>query len=708
MFEATDVLFGIQRTAMAAIGPPLRGAPPAVMRVGLGRAGEFNMPNGLQSAQLIHSSYDFMTAEGRLPRSAASLFPFTILSKTSVSLVVIDTRSKAQVAVTQLSTPIKVKIAIDQNIVAQGTQSRYGASCAHYIRAQPGDLGGLSFDGCTAVERNQDFVECECTHLTEFVAAIDPTIQACGDGIIQAGDECDDGNTASEDGCSPSCKIEKGASCWRTGTPPIEKSECCAPCNAGSYRKACTYMSADGADGICSKCPVNTYKPARGSWNTQCADCPAGQLSGLGASSCEAEAPCAVGFYRPQEGESCRACLLGTYKTGQGAEQCVPFASCPPGRELQGYSITTPGTCEPCPESTYKDTIGFWSTRCTPCPTGSSSITKGNKQRDSCECTTGYQQSTAAPPAFCQDVDECLATPCPAVNKCINLPGTYACASHVCGDGFTVSDEKCDDKNLANSGDQSARSRPAQASVSCLCSSFSEGACKRRHRVKGRVGSCPRYLRGISNTDISEILDLKNIARSTKSSPPPLFSPQTDAAARALLRPTGSVSRLQKPPCQFAPATPLTTLPPGVQNARSSAGTLPRAALLLSFLPRTRARSLSLDLARALSVSVSLSRACARSVFLARSLSRSRSLSLDPALDLAFSVSVSVSLARALSPSLVYTDSFTFTYIIAHSTVSSPQLPIHMWRRGQMRPRRQQRRHGHRRGPLPVQPTLLC
>ena len=490
VFEASDVLLGIQRTAMADIGPPPHGALLAVMRVGLGRAGEFIMPNGLQSAQLTHSSYDFMTAEGRLPRSAASLFPFKILSKSSVSLVIIDSRSKAQVAVTQLSTPIKVRIAIDRNIVGEGTQSRHGASCAHYIRAQPGDMGGLSFDGCTTVELNQDFVECECTHLTEFVAAIDPTIQACGDGIIQAGDECDDGNTASKDGCSPGCKIEEGASCWRTGTPPMEKSECCAPCDAGSYRQGCTYMSADGADGICSPCPVNTYKPARGSWITQCADCPAGQLSGRGASSCATEPPCAVGFYRPQEGDLCRACLLGTYKTGQGAEQCDSFASCPPGRELQSYSISTPGTCEPCPESTYKDTTGIWSTRCTPCPTGSSSVTKGNNQRDSCKCATGYQQSSAAPPALCQDVNECLATPCSAVEKCINLPSTYKCVSAVapvCGDGFTVSDEKCDDKNLANSGDRSALSRPAQAC--CLCSSFSYEACRRRHKVKGsRVG----------------------------------------------------------------------------------------------------------------------------------------------------------------------------------------------------------------------------
>jgi len=35
----------------------------------------------------------------------------------------------------------------------------------------------------------------------------------CGDGSVDANEECDDGNTQADDGCSPSCTVEQGFSC---------------------------------------------------------------------------------------------------------------------------------------------------------------------------------------------------------------------------------------------------------------------------------------------------------------------------------------------------------------------------------------------------------------------------------------------------------------------------------------------------------------
>jgi cysteine-rich repeat protein len=473
-FDADDASLGIQRTALAGLE--------GTMRVGLGSSGEFTMPNGLQSAQLTKSSYDFMTAEGLLPRDPSTFFSLTILSPSSVSLVVIDSASKQQVSVTSLASPIKVRISIKRDMVGGGANWQNGASCAHYIGAQSGGASSLSFDGCTTFQLTEQFVECDCTHLTEFVAAIDPSIQSCGDGIIQAGEDCDDGNTNFKDGCSPSCQIEPGAQCWRTGTAPMERSECCAPCDAGSYRLGCTLMSDTGADGSCALCPVNTYKAVRGNWDTQCADCPAGELSGTGATTCATEAPCAAGSYRPQEGASCRACLTGTYKEAEGdaTEQCKPYGTCALGSQLMGHTTSLPGTCEPCPPSTYKDTIGIWSTRCTPCPTGSSSTTRGNDQRDSCKCGAGYEQSQADPPAFCQDVNECLDTPCDPSVDCINKPGTYECVSTVCGDGFTVQEEACDDKNLVNAGDRCALFRLVHRC--CQCPALALGTLSHKPR----------------------------------------------------------------------------------------------------------------------------------------------------------------------------------------------------------------------------------
>jgi cysteine-rich repeat protein len=45
----------------------------------------------------------------------------------------------------------------------------------------------------------------------------------CGDGFVEAGETCDDGNTTNGDGCSSTCHIESGSVC--SGMP----SECGTP-----------------------------------------------------------------------------------------------------------------------------------------------------------------------------------------------------------------------------------------------------------------------------------------------------------------------------------------------------------------------------------------------------------------------------------------------------------------------------------------------
>ena len=430
------------------------------MRVGEGKAGQFTLSAPLQSADLTQLSYDFMTAEGKLPKNASTLFGVSVLSPSSVSLVVISSNTKQPIRVNSVGTPIKVRIAIDKTLgVEQGSNWQNGLSCAYYVNAPTNSangLGSLSFEGCEALQSREDFIECKCDHLTEFVAAIDPSKTNCGDGIIQsapadgsAAEECDDGNTDGLDGCSPGCQIEEGAQCWSVGT----KSECCAPCNAGSQRIGCILMG-NGTDGICELCPPNTSKATRGQWDSKCTDCPKGQVSGTGATSCAIEAPCDAGNYRPNEGDSCRPCAAGTFKANQGAanDQCLPFRKCSPGRTLVGYSTTQDGSCELCASSTYKDSIGTWSTKCTPCPAGSSSSTTGNTQRDSCVCGNGYETSPDEAPAFCKDINECTQGTSGCLSTCVNTAGSFLCTTKVCGDGLKFVDEACDDGNT-NNGD---------------------------------------------------------------------------------------------------------------------------------------------------------------------------------------------------------------------------------------------------------------
>ncbi len=44
---------------------------------------------------------------------------------------------------------------------------------------------------------------------------------SCGDGLLDGGEQCDDGNTVSGDGCSGTCTIETVASCTITFDPPL-------------------------------------------------------------------------------------------------------------------------------------------------------------------------------------------------------------------------------------------------------------------------------------------------------------------------------------------------------------------------------------------------------------------------------------------------------------------------------------------------------
>ncbi|MBK6577725.1 MAG: DUF4215 domain-containing protein [Sandaracinaceae bacterium] len=51
----------------------------------------------------------------------------------------------------------------------------------------------------------------------------------CGNGVIQSGESCDDGNRANGDGCSDTCTIENGYSC--IGAP----SDCDMVCSARAF-----------------------------------------------------------------------------------------------------------------------------------------------------------------------------------------------------------------------------------------------------------------------------------------------------------------------------------------------------------------------------------------------------------------------------------------------------------------------------------------
>ena len=53
-----------------------------------------------------------------------------------------------------------------------------------------------------------------------------PATGVCGDGVVNAGEACDDGNTVGGDGCSAECTVEIGWRCDPPGTPCINFPNC--------------------------------------------------------------------------------------------------------------------------------------------------------------------------------------------------------------------------------------------------------------------------------------------------------------------------------------------------------------------------------------------------------------------------------------------------------------------------------------------------
>ena len=77
-------------------------------------------------------------------------------------------------------------------------------------------------------------------------------IVTCGDGVVEAGENCDDGNTASCDGCSATCETESGLTCG----DGILNQACGEQCDDGNT------ASGDGCSSTCmteglADCTIN-------------------------------------------------------------------------------------------------------------------------------------------------------------------------------------------------------------------------------------------------------------------------------------------------------------------------------------------------------------------------------------------------------------------------------------------------------------------
>ena len=241
----------------------------------------------------------------------------------------------------------------------------------------------------------------------------------CGNGIVEIGEQCDDGNSVNGDGCTNSCTIQSGFICY--GTPSI-----CTPsavCGNGIVEpgEVCddgNLINNDRCDNTCTRIAAcgNGYIEI----GEQCDD--GNSVNGDGCdNTCTLTAVCGNGII--EQGENCddgnsvngdgctNSCTIQSGYTCSGVPSvCTPNAVC-------GNGIVEPG--EVCDDG---------------------NLVNGDSCNNTCTvkaaCGNGYVEIGEQ----CDDGNSVNGDGCD--NTCT--------LTAVCGNGIVEPGETCDDGNLVN------------------------------------------------------------------------------------------------------------------------------------------------------------------------------------------------------------------------------------------------------------------
>jgi cysteine-rich repeat protein len=126
-----------------------------------------------------------------------------------VGMTVSRKQAAMETPVTGLSQNFLLRIPIDGSSMPLNARMLLAqqAVCVHWNKTE------YSKVGCNITEVTLSSATCSCNHLTMFAISQDKSIPACGDGILQRGEKCDDNNIYYSDGCSGRCTVEATWSC---------------------------------------------------------------------------------------------------------------------------------------------------------------------------------------------------------------------------------------------------------------------------------------------------------------------------------------------------------------------------------------------------------------------------------------------------------------------------------------------------------------
>jgi len=253
----------------------------------------------------------------------------------------------------------------------------------------------------------------------------DPAV--CGDGVIQDGEGCDDGNHTAGDGCSASCKVQKDYECKTPGEP----------CTS-------TIVCGDGQVGGAESCDDGNVKAKDG---------------------CSAQ--CQI-----EDGFGCEA-------NSSGASVCMPVSTTKCGDGIQtadeacddGNLLATDGCTDTC-----KITDGYSCPEAgKPCELDTVAACGNGVLNEKEQCDDGNTAIGDGCDAFC------------ALENFYTCPtaGSPCVSTIVCGDGKVVGDEACDDSNTTASDGCAADCKSVEPGYSCPTASGVGGKCS-----KADSGTC--------------------------------------------------------------------------------------------------------------------------------------------------------------------------------------------------------------------------
>ena len=296
--------------------------------------------------------------------------------------------------------------------------------------------------------------------VTGLMAELFPVGGYCGDGNVDAGEDCDDGNNISNDGCDRDCS---NPTC---GNGAIDGASSLEECDDGNL--------ADG-DGCSSICEVERCGNAilNLGWDEQCDH-------GGESPTCDLDCTfqsCGDGYLNVSAGEQCD---LGFGSNDSNAPDTCGDGSGPSLRGAcilpycQDAVIDTGEICDDGAETVPCDT------NCTPasCGDGDLNATRGETcddgnavNTDSCPSSNPAGSpfcitATCGDGFFCSDVNTCSTGPLGGPEECDGAGVTATCdgncSTALCGDGTlnalnvtppaTAAGEQCDDGDL-QSGD---------------------------------------------------------------------------------------------------------------------------------------------------------------------------------------------------------------------------------------------------------------